>query len=215
MLMFCGVTQAVDLSLQLETGAVDMKNAEDETYVDLNLPGVHDVDFFSLAYGASVKATQWGFELSAGYRYLGSQRIQAQIIPDTDYDRCTGHPSTCPKPTQFWNSQGSVSQTFVELGYRIPWGNLALVPSAGINENIIAWHTEISDNGGPSYRVGNPPQRLAAEFGGITLQWERFGVGFYVLNTNPNRQLSLGWFPGQGKYAGYLRFTYAIVKTTL
>lgn len=198
---------ALALSLQLEAGVSLMEKPEDDVYVQYKLPGANDsVRFTSPAFGAALRLDTQRFQLSLGWRDLGNQHLNANIIGDEDYFR--HHWDSAYKAR--WYSTGSESQVYAEFGYKAHiLGTWDLVPSFGIADNRTTWHYQVYWHGGPQHWcIAQPNQHDFAPFVGASLQHGPVGVGAYLLETAPPH--SNNDFGGQGEHAVYVRVTYAI-----
>jgi len=220
-LLLAQAAHAASVSLQLEAGAAISAQTED-LYVDERLP--HDTQFTSPAFGVAVRVDQGPVQLSLGWRDLGHQYIDnARItLPDGTYFHC--YYGTSPKglgplndpckPFETWNSAGSESQFYAELGYafRLP-GGWRIVPSLGLTETRVRWSTEVQIDNRPGWReyLVSQPETHPGALAGLSLQRGRFGVGAYYLAINPTRNADVDtYYPGQGESSVYVRATYRI-----
>lgn len=211
------VALAVGAALQLETGAVRYASGGDDTYVEEQYP--NNMRMTSAAFGAALKLHADHAELSIGWRSLGQESINAEIIIDAAYWACGGggapkgyKPSSshCTSPAiAWWHSEGSVSQLFAEAGYSFHVGAVDLVPSIGIGQTDFSWH--LFDFALPHTAkcavYADPNQRRAEPFAGLTVRHGAIGAGIYLLQTKVNHAPEFQ--PGEGGYATYLRVTYS------
>jgi hypothetical protein len=208
------IATAVALSLQPEIGIVKMAAPPDDTYVEYSLPGDSYHAFTSIAYGMSMRVDASRWNMSIGWRDLGNQSLNEPIMSDAGYFACRAHPATCPKPTTFWHSEGNERQFFVETGVTAYQRGLwHVVPSIGVGNTAISWHTDVYPICVDKLAAhwNSIPQHHNAPFIGMTVERGPVGVGLYVLDTEPVRNLSLDpGYPGQGSIAYYLRVTYRI-----
>lgn len=221
--MLPAIALAVGVALQLETGAVRYASGGDDLYVDQKMP--NNMRMTAAAFGAAVRGNVGNAELSVGWRSLGGESINAQILlPDNMYWDCGGGgapkgyhatKTQCAAPNQWWHSDGSVSQTFAELGYAFNAGKaFQIVPSVGVGRTYMTWHmNEYALTGKAagtlSYAYHGVNETLAQPFLGVTLRAHSVGVGLFVLGT-ASQSFGYAITPGEGSYATYLRVTYTI-----
>src|SRR5262249_43483396 len=114
------------------------------------------------------------------------------------------------------DSTGNEQQIFVEAGFKFHLGRYDLIPSVGISEERIRWHTVITYpyaylHGQKPRFLTSLPQEHPHPFAGITLQRDQLGGRLYYLLTEPTHNIEIDtYYPGQGPGAIYLRVTYAI-----
>lgn len=218
--MISVIAGAVSLALQVETGPVIMAPPSDDTYVERAMPGKTTESYNTLAFGLGVKLATGPLRLQLGWRNLGDQHSSGPIIDDETYFHIRDARGVFPAATQFWHSEGNEQQAFAELGYAVSFdGGLRIVPSIGMAENRITWHYTIQYLDHPEYNSDSwtvkggcaRTQMHPAPFAGLTFERGKVGVGFYYLVTDPMRSLVIDpSYPGQGRYATYVRLTYSI-----
>lgn len=208
------IASAVAVALQLEAGVAAMHRQQDDTYVEYDLPGhPYRLGYITPAFGAGLKLTSSKLETTIGWRNIGNQHARASIVWDTDYWNYVKHHDAVPNHREWeeWFSVGNVQQTYVELGYRLRFGDWYLVPSAGIAENRIQWHCNVYDkhNGKHDDNFTAKTQIHPAGFVGLSLERGHWGIGLFYLETKPNTSLvDDPAYPGQGPNTIYTRITY-------
>ena len=223
--MILAIAGAVALSLQLEAGANLMQRGQDDLYYDEQL--AHNIQFTTPAFGAGLKLTAGGAQLTVGYRDLGHQEINTTLLSDVGYFHCRDVTHDCAKqtPIEQWDVHMHTQQQYAELGYALNLGTWKLVPSFGvaINEeridlNIIYINGYGSYHGTPHkpVHVTGGSQRNFAPFGGLSLQRGNFGIGAFILDTQPHSVLETkatdannsAWYPGTGNTSYLFLATY-------
>lgn len=194
------------LSLQLEAGVTAMSSPEDDVYVQYRLPQANDsVRFTTPTFGLALRLDTPTLEFALGWRDLGNQHVDANIIGDNDYF----HHNWKSEYQARWFSTGNEQQIYFEAGYKLRFGSWQLVPSVGIADNRITWHYNVYWQGGPHHwNITQPDQHDFAPLVGVNLEHGRVGGGVYLLGTAPAH--TQNDFPGQGEHAVYFRVTYRI-----
>jgi hypothetical protein len=208
------------LSIQFETGVNYMQRGQDDLYYEEQLP--HSIQFTTPVYGVGLRFDVSRLQLTLGYRDLGHQEINATLLSDATYFHCrdVGHNCASLTPIEQWATHMHTQQTYVELGYAFRVGHWRLVPSAGVALNQERIDVAVSYLNGYGSHDGEPhapahvtggSQRVAAPFGGLSLQRGSFGVGVFILDTQPQFVPSPkpgDWYPGTGNTSYLLRMTY-------
>lgn len=199
---------ALALSFQVEAGAVNMAHPEDDVYVEYHLPNAQDsVRYNTIAFGGALRADTSNWMFALGYRDLGNQHVQADIIGDSDYEH--GHWDSAYKAR--WYSTGSTRQAYFEVGPKFHLAAVDVIPSVGLGDNFFSWHYNVYWQGhgspGAHWNIQQPNQTALAPFLGISLQYKRVSAGLYWLETAPPH--TNNDFCGQGESATYARITYA------
>jgi hypothetical protein len=211
---------ALTVALQLEAGANYMERPQDDLYYEEQLP--HSINFTTPVFGAGLRFDLGRAQLTLGYRDLGHQEINSTIIADDKYFACRAA-GTCAAQTPVgqWDVHIHTQQQYAELGYAFHFGSWRLVPSVGIalNEERLDLNVAYLNGYGsvrgvphPTVHITGGSQRVAAPFGGLSLQRGNFGVGVFILNTQPQFVASPkagDWYPGTGNTSYLLRATYS------
>lgn len=203
---------AASLSLQLEAGGVFMANPTDDQYVLYHGNGLsYGVQMDSPAFGVSLREDVGRVVVNAGWRDLGHQYIETDIIPDTEYFKCR-YKGNCPPKIERWTTRMSLSELYAQLGYKFNVAGLSVVPSVGMADERLPTSIQVVYE--PSYWPGHPDvwhtgdERQSHPFAGVDVEHANVGLGVYVLQTN-----KLPYYmgdPGQGRHAIYVRLTYAL-----
>lgn len=218
LLMLAANTEAADLSLQLETGAVAMTHQMDDEYVEYGLPGhPYHFSYNTVAFGAGARLSFAHAQVTIGWRNLGTEHLTADVIDDGDYWHCKRAHTPCQAPSERWLSTGNEQQFYAELGYAFHLsGGFSLIPSVGIAEQRITWHTQVYllDHMRWGIQYQSQPQLHPSPFAGLTVAKGPVGVGVFMLNTKPMHDVGVDpYCPGQGSSALYARITYSIGQT--
>lgn len=208
------LASALALSLQVEAGETFMQKPADDIFVEYRLPDAQDtVRFNTFTFGAALRLDAGPFVFTGGWRDLGNQKADANIIPDGAYFACRYGKTPCVAGGAWpmrWFSTGDEQQRYLEVGYKIRLGSYELVPSAGVAQNTTCWHFRFYSLATPDHvrNATEDNERMLAPFAGLTLQRGPVGIGVYWLYTHPTWTADNN-FDGQGETATYVRVTYA------
>jgi len=206
------IASAVALSLQVEAGVLDMKNPKDDQYVLYHADngGSYGVQMTSPVLGIAPRLDIGRVVLTAGYRWMGHQYIDTDIIDDSIYFNCR-FKGTCPKPIERWYARMTTQEVYASIGYKLHAGAWSIVPTVGIAEERLATSIQVTypycyakghkDN----WYQGNH-QDQPHTFVGVDFEHGALGVGLYLLSIN-KLPTSMG-DPGQGESGAMLRVTY-------
>ena len=216
------------LSLQFEAGLAHMEQGQDDLYYDQQLP--HNIQFNTPAFGVGLRFHIIdGWRATVGYRDLGHQEINTTLLDDTVYFKCRDVTHNCLTltPIESWDVHIHTQQQYIETSYAFKLGQRGwrLVPSIGLslNQERIDVNNTLINGYGAHNGVPHPPQHIQGgsqrnlePFGGIALEKGNWGVGVYILDTQPqsimptkNDHTNADWYPGEGNTTYLFRVTYA------
>jgi hypothetical protein len=198
------------LSLQLEAGALDIRNPSDDQYVIYHANGLsYGVQMTSPVAGIALREDLGRFVLTAGARNMGHQYIDTDVIPDDAYFKCR-FKGTCPASIERWYLRMTTYQGYVSAGYKIRWHGFDIVPTIGYGEYKLRTSVEMTfpytyrHNAGPFWWEGDH-QDQPHPFSGLDIERGRMGIGVYLLSIS--RQPSNLGDPGQGVTGVYIHTT--------
>lgn len=200
------------VSVQLEAGVTFMERPEDDVYVQYRLPHAEDsVRFETPTFGAALRLDTQRWQVALGWRDLGNQHLDANIIGDEDYFACRAGKKQCISAYQArWFSTGDEQQVYLECGYKLQIGSWELVPSVGVADNRTSWHYNVYWRGAGApvhWDITQPDQSDLAPFVGLSVEHGALGAGVFLLETAPPHTANN--FDGQGERAVYARVTYS------
>lgn len=204
---------AVTLSLQLEAGVLEGKNPIDDQYVLYHGAELsHGVQMTSPVVGIAPRLDIGPVAFTVGYRDMGHQYIDSDIIADNDYFKCR-YKTTCPKPIELWHTRMSLDEAYASVGYKLRAGPVALVPTVGMALERLPTTVEVTrpyawHHGEVTWYTGDG--RQAQPFLGVDVEGSQFGAGIYYLSTC-KLPTAMG-DPGLGSHALYARLTYRFVS---
>lgn len=199
------IASAVALSLQLEGGAVGLNNPHDDDYVQYyNLK--HEVNMASPVVGAALRLEPGAhFVATIGWRDMGHQRIEADLVSDPDYFKSLVTHHT-PPVFYHWTTRMSLSEFYASAGYKFHVGEVNIVPTVGIADERMPTTIQFTYKQYVAYHWDTGDMRRTKPFFGVDVERGPCGIGFYLLQVNdrPVRQAD----PGQGASGVYMRVTY-------
>jgi len=207
------------LSLQLEGGVLDIANPIDDQYVLYHGNGISSgVQMTSPVLGAALRIDGDRFVLTGGWRWMGHQSIDTDIITDHEYLNCRYH-GNCSKPFERWYTRETTSEFYASVGVKFHAGKFDIVPTLGLASIHSPTMVELSfpyeriHSINPHYHAGSPsyyyPKRsddATLPFVGVDVERGHWGVGAYWMQTAIlAAQMN---DPGIGQHGGMLRVTY-------
>lgn len=204
------IASAVALSLQVEAGVLEIRNPTDDQYVlyhgnDLS----YGVQMTSPVVGIAPRLDVGNVVLTAGFRDMGHQYIDTDIIPDPQYFACR-YKGNCPKKIERWHLRMGLTEFYGSVGYKFHVHGLSVIPTVGLADerapNKVTLYFPYEYQHGRKPVVFEGDKRETQPFLGVDVEDGRLGAGLYYMTTN-----RLPWFmgdPGQGEHGIYARVTY-------
>jgi hypothetical protein len=208
------------LSLQLEGGAMIIANPIDDQYVLYHGNGLSSgVQMTSPVVGAALRMDGERFVLTGGWRDMGHQYIDTDIITDHEYLNCR-YKGTCSERIERWYTRMSMSEFYASVGFKFHAGKYNIVPTVGLASEKLTTSVEMTfpipaahyHAGGIDY-YGHKPFWFGSKvthetqpFVGVDFEYKQWGFGAYYLQTAGLATNMCD--PGIGEHAGLFRVTY-------
>lgn len=212
---------AAALAVQLEAGAIDIKNPIDDQYVLYHADNLSSgTQMTSPVLGVALRYDTSSLVFTGGWRWMGHQYIDTDIITDHDYLNCRYKHGACPHRLERWHTRMSLREFYGSVGYKFHVGSYAVVPTFGLafeelptsieidytDDYLITSHGHTTNWKGHAPAIYQGDKGYTAPFFGVDVEHGHWGGGIYYMQT---AQLAHDMGdPGVGEHGILLRLTY-------